>query len=324
MTDAPSATIAIIGGGSAGMSCALWLKQLGFTPIIIEQAAQLGGQLLRLDRINRWVLGSPDKTSLELGKTYAQHIQSETITVKALANLFSITAQAQGFDLLIESDDLTENTTVRALVIATGVRVLGAENFAALPGFQSVNDAGLVAFDPIGHLADLPALVGTTVAVVGGGDNAHFTAKDLALAGAHVHLIVRSRAKAKPTIRREILALIETGQISEHNETQITAFKHYQDGIEMTAQQAGADMKQILAKKVFARLGFTPNTEFLGTFAAFQGMAMDAGYVLTDAAKRTSIPWVYAIGDVASRNHQSVVGAIASGAIAAQDLSERK
>lgn len=312
--------IGIIGGGAAGMSCALWLKQLGYTPIIIEQNTQLGGQLLHLHRVNRWVLGCYNKTSAELAETYAAHIGQETVNVLYEARLLTVTSKPTGFNATVEqAGNIVHELPMRALVIATGVRVLGLEILSRIPGFQLLASQGLVSFFPTDHLDKLAALKGKTVAVIGGGDNAHFTAKDVALAGAQAYLLVRSISKARATIRREVDNLIAQGRIIERTQTQVRLFRQHQDGIELTLQ--GGDT--INVDSVFARLGFAANSEFLDAFAALSGIAKEAGYIKTDAAKRSSIPWIYAIGDVANAKHQSVVNAIAEGAIAAQDLSER-
>ncbi len=311
--------IGIIGGGVAGMACALWLKRLGYTPVIIEQNAKLGGQLLNLHRPNHWVLGLPGHTSAELASIYAEHIRQEAIDTFCPAHLLELDTTDTGFNAVVEHADKRHVLALRAIVIASGVRILGLEAFAALPGYQTVLEAGLISNFPFDHLTEQANWAVKTVAVIGGGDNAHFTAKDLVLAGAHVHLLERSTAKARATIRREVLELIAQGRISEHPQTQVTAFQIHQDGIALCLNNG----EPITVDRIFARLGFAANSEGLTAFAAFNGLIKKAGYIQTDAAQRTSVPWVYAIGDVANARHQSVVNAIAEGAVAAQDLSER-
>jgi len=326
MNESPTNPLAvgIVGGGAAGMSCALWLKHLGYTPHIIEHNAKPGGQLLALNRINRWVLGSPDKTSAELAGLYAAHISRESVSIQCNASLTAVKAGQAGYDLLIEEPGQAANPlSVRALVIATGVRILAHEVFAGIPGFQPLCDEGLISFFPVGHVDKLAEVPGKTVAVIGGGDNAYYTAKDVALAGARTYLLIRSRPKARNAVQKEVGTLIGQGLITARNGTRVSAFRRHQGGIEIALQGPEAAIERINVDLVFARTGYAANTEFLDAFEAFSGIAKQAGYLITDPAKRTSIPWVYAIGDVANPKHQSVVGAIADGAIAAQDLSER-
>ncbi|MEL7036423.1 MAG: NAD(P)-binding protein [Cyanobacteria bacterium J06592_8] len=67
-------TIGIVGGGPAGMFCALWLKQLGFLPIIIERSQRLGG-LRQLSLFNNTsYLGLIGKKAIEIAEQLEQHI----------------------------------------------------------------------------------------------------------------------------------------------------------------------------------------------------------------------------------------------------------
>jgi thioredoxin reductase (NADPH) len=311
--------IGIIGGGAASMSCALWLKQLGLNPVIIDQNAELGGQLLNLKRVNRWVLGEPDKTSAELAGQYSQHIRQLAIDCQLQSQLRHINATASGFNVGIEHKGKLSQFDFKALVIASGVRVLGPEAFSHLPGFVELSESHDISFFPTAHIDLLAGLANKTVAVIGGGDNAHFTAKDLALAGAHVYLLIRNLPNARPVIRSDVLELIAQGKITEYLGAQIRRFGQGPQGLTITLQNGGT----LQADKIFPRLGFAANTEFLDDFSAFQGIEKTRGYIVTTPNRRSSIPWVYAIGDAANPQHQSVVNAIAEGAIAAQDLSER-
>lgn len=317
-------TIAIIGGGAAGMSCALWLCELGYQPVIIERSHRLGGQLLALNRRNRWVLGFPEQTSVELAKRYAEHIANIAVTVSYESQPVAVATLPYGYDLTVTTAHQNlSHWPVRALVIATGVRPVGAEAFGNTPGFAAAVNAGLVSFFPFDHL-DLPAkLDGRKVAVIGGGDNAHYTAKDLSLAGATVYLIMRSSPKARPAIRAEVEQLIRQQRIREYAGATISAFQQHPCGIELTLTAQGQTIEKLSVERLYARLGFVANSDFLDAFEVFAGVAKQNGYLVTDDARRTNLPGLYAIGDIAHRRHQSVVAAIADGAVAAQDLSER-
>jgi len=212
---------------------------------------------------------------------------------------------------------------VHALVISTGVRALGSEIFSGLPGFDLLYAASLICCFPIDHLNSLEHLRGKTVAVIGGGDNAHFTVKDIALVAARTYILIRSRPKAQKKLRQEIKELIDQGLVIEYLETEVKAFQQIQDGIEISLNQSGSIISKITVDKIFTRVGFAPNSEFLDVFAPFVDIKKQArGYLCTDAGQRTSIASVYAIGDVASPEIQSVVTAIADGAKAARSISQ--
>ena len=317
--------VAIIGGGPAGMSCALWLKQLGLSPNIIERNAALGGQLLNIDRINRWVLGLPWLTSVELAGRYGQHIGDEHIPVHYNSELKGIETPEQGYRLVLQKMNEGNETLmqVQALVIATGVRVLGREVFSLTPGFDALVAAGLVGCFPIDHLDRIESLRGRTVAVIGGGDNAHFTVKDVASVAAQTYLLMRSCPKAQRNIRNEVNALVDQGRVIEFQGTEVDAFRQTQTGIEISLKQSGSIAARINVDMVFTRIGFSPNSKFLETLGTLATIDKQAeGYLLTDASQRTSLASVYAIGDVASPCLQSVVTAIADGAVAARAIAD--
>jgi thioredoxin reductase (NADPH) len=315
--------VGIIGGGVAAMSCALWLKQLGHVPYIIEQKAYLGGQLLNLNRINRWILGTPDKTSAELAELYGDHIQQEAIINYCASQIETITAPANGFQITINHQATTRTLAVKALVIASGVRVQTEAIFAHIPAHTALYQAGAISYYPTDHLEQIPRLSGKTVAVIGGGDNAHYTANDLANAGIKTYLLIRHCPKARRMIRKCVELQIEQQLIIERTETHVADLHDIQGQIHLHLSQANGQLDMIIVDKIFVRAGFVPNTDFLDGFDIFNGIKKQAGYLTIDAAKRTSIPWVYAIGDVANASYQSIANAIADGTIAAQDFSDR-
>ncbi len=322
-TSANKLTIGIIGGGVAGMSCALWLKHLGFTPVIIERNKQLGGQLLQINRINRWILGAVGKSSIELAQYYADHINDEAITVMFQTRILSVSKDNEGFELAINENGNHQSLRVRGLVIATGVRALGDELFNDIPGFQACFESGLITFFPLDHLDKLELLNNKTVAVIGGGDNAYYTALDLAKAGAKVFLLIRSEPKARTNVQQEAAFFIEQGIISVMTGIQVSVFREHREKIELSLLEKNIENRRIEVDRVFVRTGFAANSDFLNTLTELSDITKEAGYIKTDVTKRTSIPWVYAIGDITNSKHQSVVYAIADGAIAAQDISER-
>lgn len=304
------------------MSCALWLKQLGYEPVIFERSKQLGGELLELDRPNRWVLGMPNMTSVELAERYASHIAQEHIATLLGAQLTAINHAGEN-DFLVGAklaDGKSASFKLKALVAATGCKAKGPEIFNAIPGFIEAYNAGVISFSPLDHIQRLPELAHKSIAVIGGGDNAHFTAKDLAANGTFCNLLIRSQAKAGKPIRREILEYIKSGQITEFTNAEITGFKLESDGLKIlfTADQ---EVHSIAAGHCFVRAGFTANTSELEGFDVFKKLAKFNGYLQTNSSGQTSEPMVYAAGDVTSPDSQSVVNAIAKGANVAKELS---
>ncbi len=306
------------------MSCALWVKHLGYLPVLIESGTALGGQLLRIHRINRWILGIPGRTGPALAELYGRHVFDEAIEVRLGARPVSVMVEASGFSLVVqEGENRTTTLLAQALVIATGLRVNSSDILYPIPGALPLYESGLLSFFPLDHLEPMESLDGKRVAVIGGGDNAHFTAKDLAPRTALTHLIIRSRPTAQPMVREEVEALIQQGRIQEHGGALITGFHQGSAGIAIALARSDSKTEHIEVDRIFARTGFAPNTEFLVGLGPLAGLEKNGdGYVQVDAWKRTSLPFVYAVGDVANPDHPSVVTAIADGAVAAMAIAQ--
>lgn len=316
--------IAILGGGAAGMSCALWLKHLGFSPVLIEPGAGLGGQLLKINRTNRWILGIPGRTGPELAELYGRHVVDEAIDVRLGAQPVSVMAEDSSFSLVVrEREHHTTSLPAQALVIATGLRVNSSDILHSIPGALPLYESGLLSFFPLDHLEPTEVLEGKRVAVIGGGDNAHFTARDLASKTAVTHLIIRSGPRAQPMVRKEVDALIRQGRVEEHAGARITSFFQGSGGIAIALSRNDSTVERIEVDRIFARTGFTPNTQFLAGLGYLAGLEKNSdGHVWVDTWKRASLPFVYAIGDVANPDHPSVVTAIADGAVAAMAIAQ--
>lgn len=306
------------------MSCALWLKHLGFSPVLIEPGAGLGGQLLKINRINRWILGIPGRTGPELAELYGRHVVDEAIDVRLGAQPVSVMAEDSSFSLVVrESEHHTTSLPAQALVIATGLQVNSLDILHSIPGALPLYESGLLSFFPLDHLEPTEVLEGKRVAVIGGGDNAHFTARDLASKTAVTNLIIRSGPRAQPMVRKEVDALIRQGRVEEHAGALITGFFQGSGGIAIALSQNDSTVERIEVDRIFARTGFTPNTDFLDGLNYLAGLEKNSdGYVRVDACKRASLPFVYAIGDVANPDHPSVVTAIADGAVAAMTIAQ--
>src|SRR5215510_9739407 len=80
-TTSRAPVVPIIGGGPAGMSCALWLHNYGLRPVIIEQEAVLGGMAERNPYPNPWLLGWPGVMAREHANAFARHIGQSGIEV---------------------------------------------------------------------------------------------------------------------------------------------------------------------------------------------------------------------------------------------------
>ncbi len=284
--------------------------------MVFEQAPQAGGSLATLKRKNRWVLGFPDQTSQTIAAHYLDHIHREQITLLQPAEILSCRQPSQSFTLEFEHENKRLTVSIDSLVIATGIRPKGAESLSKIPGITELGDCSRLAFHPLSHLDQQASLANQTTVVIGGGDNACYTAQDLILAGARVHLITRSSLKAGAIIRKRIQKHINNNDITLHQPATIQYLQPRDQNILIQLDNG----TEIIADWIFPRLGYTPNDAILNTLK-LQVERDDSGYIRVNEHQQTSMAKIYAIGDIASPRHQSIVNALAQGAAAAAAIS---
>lgn len=181
--------VVVIGGGPAGLSCALWLKHLEYNPIVIERQPQLGGLQKLSPFVNKWYLGVYGQTGKELAQTLRHHAEREDIQILLGCRIKQILA-GEHFQIRTPDHEISAD----AMVIATGQRVLGFETIEMIPGSHELLNSGKVCFNP----GIIPTAEEQVVGVVGGGDNGLGTVIMLAETAKQVHLFVRSQLRGFP------------------------------------------------------------------------------------------------------------------------------
>src|SRR5215813_5569569 len=162
-TESGAPIVPIIGGGTAGMSCALWLHNYGMHPVIIEKAGALGGMARLTPYPDEWLLGQRGKSGRENAAAFAGHIR----------------------ELAIETSLGGAPQRLRRERVGNARRVAAAGRLHV--GAAAVGEPGL----------DL----GSHVAVIGGGDNAFEISRILVEKGVRVTIVMRSKApRAQPLL----------------------------------------------------------------------------------------------------------------------------
>ncbi len=314
--------VAVIGGGPTGMSCALWLKHLGFLPIIIEKSKQLGG-LQRVSPFeNVWYLGVPGLTGYELAERFREHLKAESITILLDSKLKSITKAGEHFSIVTNTDEFT----ARCLVIATGQRIRGYEDLKSVKGSQELLSSKRVCFNPGATLSLKSNLDGQVVGIVGGGDNGLRTAIHFANTAKHIHLFVRSELRGFNLNQQQISELIQAGRITLHQPVLIERFEVGTENIYIAFKGEKNNEDGLLLDYLCFRMGFEPNAEDIvqlceeGRIGSLK--LCPRGYIATDKFLRTSVSNIYAAGDVTNPRDPCVATAVAQGAIAARSIDE--
>lgn len=322
---------AIVGGGPAGVSCAIWLARLGFEPILIEAADAVGGLCRTNPFPDQWNAAQPGLTGPQIADNLALSLRQAGVPVLLSSRACGVESDGRSFALRIEGKD--EKICARHLVLATGVRARGLgsglddaasrvsaggaresrsrENHSRAgspPEGRSPAGRPPDGRPPEGILVGPGRHIvaqdfrGKKVAVLGGGDNAFENALyALEHGAASLRLFARSIRAQRQFVRKLAASHIHTGHYS------VDPAKRAVDG-------QTYDL-------ILVFYGWEPCVRF----AAELGLQRSAqGFIATDMeTAQTSVPGVYAIGEVAQRQHPCVVTALADGVTAAKAIQAR-
>jgi thioredoxin reductase len=310
--------IAILGAGPAGLSAALWLRNLGFDPRVVDSAERAGG-LQKLNFLaNEWVLGQPGQTGPALAARFVDHARSAGIRLQTGVRPLRLDGVVGDFRLRLSDGSIIE---CAAALIATGTRYRAEEVLAGVPGIADV-PAERIAYGPHAF-SDLPARANQRILIVGGGDNAYENARLLAPTAAIVILAMRSRPRVQKGLAADVADAGADGRCRIMYPAAIAALAAGAAGIEVTLAIAERS-ERIVVDRIHVLAGYQPNTAFLRELLppeSFAAVHFDGqGYLVVDAAGRCNLPGLYAAGDVCNPRFPSVVSALAQGAIAAKTI----
>jgi thioredoxin reductase (NADPH) len=297
--------VIIIGAGPAGLSAALWCDELGLDTLVIEQAAEVGGQLLRIYNPVENYLGVRAANGRELRDVFAAQVEEKEFDLWTEAEIESVDLRAKRVRLLSG-----EELQSIALVIATGVRRrrLGVEGEAEFEG-RGVLESGRL---------ERESVAGEDVVVVGGGDAAAENALMLAETCATVTLVHRGRKLgARPEFAERVRGDHRITVFTEATLQRILGTERVES---VEIMRAGALRAMRMAVRgVLVRVGVEPNTELF----AGQLHTDERGYVVVTGEQETSAEMVFAVGDVSNPLAPTVSSAAGAGATAAKVIAAR-
>lgn len=303
----PPVSLAVIGGGPAGLTAGLYAGRGGLRASIIEKLAP-GGLVANTERIDNYP-GFPEGIS---GFELAQRMQSQAARFGAEIvsdEAASLVQEYKSFTIALASG---KSIRAKAVIIATGAypRTLG------VPGERELLGKG-VSYCAV---CDGAFFRNQEVAVVGGGDSAVQEAVYLAGLCSKVTVVHRrSSLRAAESLQR---LAFKNDRISFVWNKTVAAIEGREavTGLRVMDKENGT-YQVIPASGVFIYVGYSPNSAVVKDLVRLD----EAGYIITDDNMATSVPGIFAAGDVRKKLVRQISGAVgdaATAAVAAQQYIE--
>ncbi|MCB5191811.1 thioredoxin-disulfide reductase [Methylobacillus arboreus] len=302
------ARLLILGSGPAGYSAAVYAARANLKPVLITGIAQ-GGQLMTTTEVDNWPADADGVQGPELMARFQKH--AERFNTEIIFDHIHTTKLAEKPIRLI--GDAGEYTC-DALIIATGA----SAKYLGLPSEEAFAGKGVSAC----ATCDGFFYRNQEVAVIGGGNTAVEEALYLANIASKVTLVHRrDKFKAEAILVDKLMERVKEGRIvleTFHTLDEVLGDDSGVTGVRLKEIDNGAT-KEITLKGVFIAIGHKPNTDI------FEGqLDMEGGYIITKAGREgnftaTSVPGVFAAGDVQDHIYRQAVTSAGTGCMAALD-----
>jgi alkyl hydroperoxide reductase subunit F len=291
--------VLIVGGGPAGASASIYAARKGIRTGIV--AERFGGQVMDTMAIENFI-SVKETEGPQLVAALEEHVKEYDVDVMNLQRAKSLQKKDKMVEVELESGATLSSKTV---ILATGARwkQLG------VPGEDEYRGHG-VAYCP--H-CDGPLFKGKPVAVIGGGNSGVEAAIDLAGIVGHVTLIeFNGELRADAVLQKKLFSLDNVTVITGAKTTEITGADGKVNGLVYTDRST--EQKHTLdLNAVFIQIGLLPNTDWLqGTIDL-----SEFGEIEIDNHGQTSLPGVFAAGDVTTIPYKQIIMAMGDGARAA-------
>jgi alkyl hydroperoxide reductase subunit F len=298
LNDKPVFDMLIVGGGPAASSAAIYAARKGLHTGIV--ADRFGGQVLDTLSIENFI-SVQETEGPKLVHALEQHVKSYDVDVMKLQRASAL-IPGELFTVQLESG---ASLQAKSVIIATGARWRELN----VQGEQEYRNRG-VAYCP--H-CDGPLFKGKPVAVVGGGNSGVEAAIDLAGIVSHVTLLEYDvKLRADEVLQRKLRSLSNVTIITSAQTTEVTGDGNKVNGLRYRDRSSGTE-KLLALDGIFVQIGLLPNTDWLKNTVALSAR----GEIEIDAHGQTSVPGVFAAGDVTTVPYKQIIIALGEGSKAA-------
>jgi alkyl hydroperoxide reductase subunit F len=294
--------VLVVGGGPAGAAAAVYAARKGIRTGVA--AERFGGQVNDTLAIENYI-SVLETDGPKFAMSLEQHVKAYNVDVINLQRAEKLIPAAQPGGLVEVQFASGGSLKSKTVIISTGARWRNVN----VPGEQEYKNKG-VAYCP--H-CDGPLFKGKRVAVIGGGNSGVEAAIDLAGVVEHVTLFeFADKLRADAVLVNKLQSLPNVVVHTNAQTTEITGDGQKVNGLTYTDRASG-ESKHVALEGVFVQIGLVPNTEWLkGTVELSR-----FGEIVVDAKGATSVPGVFAAGDVTTVPFKQIIIAAGDGAKAA-------
>ena len=308
MSNSQHAQVLILGSGPAGYTAAVYAARANLKPLLITGIAQ-GGQLMTTTEVDNWPADVHGVQGPDLMQRFLEHAERFNTQI-VFDQIHKVDFSRRPFTLTGDSGIYTCD----ALIIATGAsaKYLGLDSETA---FMGRGVSGCATCDGFFYRDQI-------CCVVGGGNTAVEEALYLSNIASQVYLIHRrDKFKAEPIMIDKLMAKVAAGKImlkTHQTLDEVLGDASGVTGVRLKSTQ-DASLQDIALHDCFIAIGHAPNTEI------FQGqLTMDNGYIVTQSglkgfATMTSVPGIFAAGDVQDHIYRQAITSAGTGCMAALD-----
>ena len=292
--------VIIIGSGPAGLTAAIYANRSGLDTAVIEALAGSGGQVVNTSEIDNYP-ALPGINGFELGMKMREHVDSFGVPV--IQDKVTAIDHSEPGRMVVKGEK--DSYEAKAVVIATGAnhRLLG------VPGEKELAGMG-VSYCAV---CDGAFYRGLTTAVVGGGNVAVADAQYLSRICEKVYLIHRRDSlRAMDSLQKKILSTPNVEVKWNSIVKEVRGKQEVEELLIGTRPDADSDYNKeeiLKVDGVFMGVGMIPTADFIDDIAKDEG-----GYIIAGEDGVTSIPGIFAAGDVRSKNLRQIITACGDGA----------